>query len=94
VQGVLCTRATSAESRGRRAELKSAYLSNSESVVVVELSSSEGTSFWEAEYTARDGYGQAASSTALATCRPGKRLWASSLRGGAARRHAAHPVRH
>ena len=38
---------------GWRAELKSAYLSNIGSlIVVVELSSSEASQFWGAEYTA------------------------------------------
>jgi hypothetical protein len=62
IKDVLWTRTTSGEDRGRRAELKSAYLSSSGSlVVVVELSSSEGTAFWEGEYTAQGGYRQAAS---------------------------------
>ena len=58
VKDVLWTRTTRDESRGRRAELKSAYLSNVGSLIaVVELSSSEASQFWEAEYTARGGYG-------------------------------------
>ena len=53
VKDVLWTRTTRDESRGRRAELKSAYLSNVGSMIaVVELSSSEASQFWEAEYTA------------------------------------------
>jgi hypothetical protein len=59
---VLWTRTTHAESRGRRAVLKSAYLSNLDSLIaVVESWSSEPSQFWEGEYTARGGYSQAAS---------------------------------
>jgi hypothetical protein len=62
VKDVLWSRTTTAESRGRKAVLKSAYLSNTGAMVaVVELSSSVGTSFAEAEYTADDGYRQGVS---------------------------------
>jgi hypothetical protein len=62
VKDVLWTRTTRDESRGRRAELKSAYLSNIGTLIAgVELASSEASQFWEAEYTARGGYRQAAS---------------------------------
>jgi hypothetical protein len=62
VKDLLWTRTTHAESRGRRAELKSAYLSNIGSLIaVVELWSSQPSQFWEGEYTARGGYRQAAS---------------------------------
>lgn len=61
VKSVLWSRTTSDQSRGRKAELKSAYLSNSKAVyAVVELSSSKATSWGNAEYTANGDYRQAA----------------------------------
>ena len=59
VQDVLWTRETSGKSRGRKAVLKSAYRSNGGNLLVVaELSSSKGTSWGDAEYTAKGGYRQ------------------------------------
>jgi hypothetical protein len=61
VKSVLWSRTTSDQSRGRKAELKSAYLSNSKALyAVVELSSSKATSWGNAEYTAKGDYRQAA----------------------------------
>jgi hypothetical protein len=61
VKDVLWTRTTSDTSHGRKAKLQSAYLANSGALhVVVELSSSQGTSWGDAEYTGRGGYRQAA----------------------------------
>lgn len=60
VGSVLWTRQTTDESRGRKAVLKSAYRTNTKSMnIVVELSSTKGTSFSDAEYAAKDGYRQA-----------------------------------
>ena len=62
VEDVLWTRTTHAASRGRRAELKSAYLSDIGSLIaVVELWTSQPSKFLEGEYTARGGDRQAAS---------------------------------
>jgi hypothetical protein len=62
VESVLWSRQSSDSSRGRQAELKSAHLANSGSIfVVVELSSSKGTGWGDAEYAAKDGYRQSAS---------------------------------
>jgi hypothetical protein len=62
VGSVLWTRTTSDKSRGRKAVLKSAYLANSGFLnVVVELSSSRGTGWGDAEYAAKDGYRQTSS---------------------------------
>ena len=54
VESVLWSRTTSDQSRGRKAELKSAYLSNSKALyAIVELSSSKATSWGNAEYIAK-----------------------------------------
>jgi hypothetical protein len=59
---VLLTREASDESRGRKAVLKSACLSNANALyVTVELSSDVGTSFSDAKYAAKHGYRQALS---------------------------------
>jgi hypothetical protein len=61
IGSVLWTRQTFGESRGRKAVLKSAYLSNDKAMnIVVELSSSRGTTWGNAEYTAKGGYRQTA----------------------------------
>jgi len=62
IDNVLWTRETSGKSRGRKAVLKSAYLSNAGYLnVTVELSSSVGTGWGDATYTAKGGYRQTAS---------------------------------
>ena len=61
VKSVLWSRTTSDQSRGRKAELKSAYLTNSKALyAIVELSSSKATSWGNAEYTAKGDYRQGA----------------------------------
>jgi hypothetical protein len=62
VKDVLWSRTTSDESRGTKAELKSAYRANSGNLyVVAELSTtSKGRSFGDATYTAKGGYRQVA----------------------------------
>jgi hypothetical protein len=61
VQSVLWSRTTSDQSRGRKAVLKSAHLSNSKALyAIVELSSSNATSWGNARYSAKSGYRQVA----------------------------------
>ena len=61
VKSMLWSRTTSDQSRGRKAELKSAYLTNSKALyAIVELSSSKATSWGNAEYTGKGDYQQAA----------------------------------
>lgn len=62
IDKVLWTRQTSDTSRGRKAVLKSAYLTNAGYInVTVKLSSSVGTGWGDATYTAKGGYRQTAS---------------------------------
>jgi hypothetical protein len=77
VESVLWSRTTSDQSRGRKAELKSAYLSNSKALyAIVELSSSKATSWGNAEYIAKGDYRQAAFDESAGDLAAGKKTLA------------------